>query len=126
MVAGAGVGIARVDHLLRFVVVQDTWSLKVRGDKTAFNLSAISRVQAARQKHERSCPLGLTQVSVQGDAAFGVVHRGQQLADPLRSLSLVEPSSVSTLSQDVHTVGPGGGQKIKGQSDSLKGLFSAC
>lgn len=74
---------------------------------------------------EAKLQAGLTQVGVQGDAALGVVHRRQQLTDPLRRLSLVETSPVSTLGQDVHTVRPEEGQTGRGQAGSLKGLFSA-
>lgn len=52
------------------------------------------------------CWSWLTEVSVEGDAAFRVINRRQQLTDPLWSLSFVETFPVPTLCQDVHTVWP--------------------
>ncbi|TNN26214.1 hypothetical protein EYF80_063649 [Liparis tanakae] len=51
-------------------------------------------------------PLWLTEVSLQRDAALGVVDGRQQLTDPLWSLSFVETLPVPALSQDVQAVGP--------------------
>ena len=51
----------------------------------------------------------LTEVSLQGDAAFGDVGGGQQVTDALGSLSFVESGMVPTLGQNVHTVRPGRG-----------------